>query len=162
MHAMNQVALQDANHVEERILTFTLGAEEYGLDILQVQEIRNFGGVTRLPGVPRYIKGLIDLRGTIVPVMDLRARLDPEDAHAAEPVMVVLNHHGSMAALLVDAVSDVVALDPVTVRGVPNTTSSARDCFVSGLVTLDERMIILLDVAQLMGVTGLLEHAEAA
>lgn len=162
MHAMTQVSHHDADNGEERILTFTLGAEEYGLDILQVQEIRNLAGVTRLPGVPRHIKGVIDLRGTIVPVMDLRARLDPQDAHAAAPVMVVLNHHGSMAALLVDAVSDVVALDPTAVRGVPDTAASARDCFIRGLVTLDERMIILLDVAQLMGLTGLLEHAEAA
>ena len=133
-------------------LSFTLGAEHYGVDILKVQEIRGYDSVTRLPDAPDYIKGVINLRGTIVPVIDLRLKLRLEDArYDAFTVMIVLNVEDRVVGIVVDSVSDVIQLDPEDIREAPALSSTDLDTrFIRGLATLGERMVILMDIEALM------------
>lgn len=145
-------------------LSFTLGNEHYGVDILKVQEIRGYDAVTRVPDAPDYIKGVINLRGVIVPVVDMRLkfRLARADYNALT-VMIVLNVGGRVVGMVVDSVSDVVRLAPEQVRAVPEIGSTIDRQFLTGIGTLDERMLILLDIERLMRheIMGLVS-AEAA
>ena len=132
-------------------LSFTLGAEHYGVDILKVQEIRGYDAVTRVPDAPDYIKGVINLRGTIVPVIDLRLKLRLDNArYDAFTVMIVLNVEDRVVGIVVDSVSDVLQLRPEHISDVPDFDSSIeRDC-LEGLGTVAGRMLILLDIEKLM------------
>ena len=145
-------------------LTFALGSEEYGVDILKVKEIRGYDAVTRLPDAPDYIKGVINLRGTIVPVVDMRLKFRLERAeYTALTVMIVLNVADRVVGMVVDSVSDVVQLSAEQVRAVPEIGATIDRQFLTGIGTLDERMLILLDIERLMASTemGLLT-AQAA
>ena len=135
----------------DEFLTFALGNEEYGVDILKVQEIRGYDAVTRLPDAPDYIKGVINLRGVIVPVVDMRvkfhlARVD----YGPTTVMIVLNIGSRVIGMVVDSVSDVIRLEPAQVRAVPDIGGAIDRQFITGIGTLDERMLILLDIERLM------------
>ena len=132
-------------------LTFTLGAEEYGVDILKVQEIRGYGTVTRIPDAPEFIKGVINLRGTIVPVVDMRLkfRLGKADYNTLT-VMIILNVGGRVVGMVVDGVSDVVALAPAQIRPAPELGATVGAQFLTGIGTLDSRMLILVDIEKLM------------
>ncbi|NKF21718.1 chemotaxis protein CheW [Solimonas marina] len=133
-------------------LTFTLGGEEYGVDILKVQEIRGYDTVTRMPGAPDFMKGVINLRGTIVPVIDLRLKFGLGDAnYDAFTVMVILNIGKRIVGMVVDSVSDVIELDPEEMRPAPEFGSSIDTRFITGLGTRDDRMLILLDIEKLLG-----------
>lgn len=146
-------------------LTFTLGDEEYGVDILKVQEIRGYDQVTRLPGAPDFVKGAINLRGLIVPVVDMRLKFQLSEAKYDETtVMVILAVAGRTIGVVVDAVSDVIRLDPSQLRGVPDLGSAIDRQFLTGLGVVDERMLILLDIERLMTSEemGLVERAIAA
>ena len=130
-------------------LTFVLGEEEYGVDILRVQEIRSYDAVTRLPDAPDYIKGVINLRGIIVPVIDMRLKFRLQNAaYDALTVMIV---GGRVVGMVVDSVSDVVRLSGEQVRAVPEIGATIDRQFLTGIGTLDERMLILLDIERLMG-----------
>jgi purine-binding chemotaxis protein CheW len=143
----NAAALQEA----DEFLTFALGKEEYGVDILKVQEIRSYEGVTRLPDAPDYIKGVINLRGTIVPVIDMRLKFRLENAdYSALTVMIVLSVAGRVVGIVVDSVSDVVRLGGEQIRAVPEIGATIDSQFLTGIGTLDERMLILLDIERLM------------
>ena len=132
-------------------LTFALGSEEYGVDILKVKEIRGYDAVTRLPDAPDYIKGVINLRGTIVPVIDMRLKFRLERAeYTALTVMIVLNVADRVVGMVVDSVSDVVQLGAEQVRAVPEIGATIDRQFLTGIGTLDERMLILLDIERLM------------
>ncbi|MDQ3205186.1 MAG: chemotaxis protein CheW [Pseudomonadota bacterium] len=132
-------------------LTFALGEEEYGVEILKVQEIRGYDSVTRLPDAPDYIKGVINLRGTIVPVIDMRLKFRLAKAeYNALTVMIVLNVADRVVGMVVDSVSDVVRLEPEQVRTVPELGATIDRQFLTGIGTLDERMLILLDIERLM------------
>ena len=132
-------------------LTFALGSEEYGVDILKVKEIRGYDAVTRLPDAPDYIKGVINLRGTIVPVVDMRLKFRLERAeYTALTVMIVLNVADRVVGMVVDSVSDVVQLNAEQVRAVPEIGATIDRQFLTGIGTLDERMLILLDIERLM------------
>jgi purine-binding chemotaxis protein CheW len=132
-------------------LTFALGSEEYGVDILKVKEIRGYDAVTRLPDAPDYIKGVINLRGTIVPVVDMRLKFRLERAeYTALTVMIVLNVADRVVGMVVDSVSDVVQLAAEQVRAVPEIGATIDRQFLTGIGTLDERMLILLDIERLM------------
>jgi purine-binding chemotaxis protein CheW len=132
-------------------LTFALGSEEYGVDILKVKEIRGYDAVTRLPDAPEYIKGVINLRGTIVPVVDMRLKFRLERAeYTALTVMIVLNVADRVVGMVVDSVSDVVQLGAEQVRAVPEIGATIDRQFLTGIGTLDERMLILLDIERLM------------
>src|SRR5690349_6510612 len=132
-------------------LTFTLGAEEYGVDILKVQEIRGYGTVTRIPEAPEFVKGVINLRGTIVPVVDMRLkfRLGSADYNTFT-VMIVLNVANRVVGMVVDSVSDVVALTPSQIRPAPELGSTVGAQFLTGIGALDQRMLILVDIERLM------------
>ena len=144
-------------------LTFALGEEEYGVDILKVQEIRGYDSVTRLPDAPDYIKGVINLRGTIVPVVDMRLKFRLEKAeYTAVTVMIVLNVGERVVGMVVDSVSDVVRLSPEQMRAVPEIGATIDRQFLTGIGTLDERMLILLDIERLMTSPEMGLVAEAA
>jgi purine-binding chemotaxis protein CheW len=145
-------------------LTFALGSEEYGVDILKVKEIRGYDAVTRLPDAPDYIKGVINLRGTIVPVVDMRLKFRLERAeYTALTVMIVLNVADRVVGMVVDSVSDVVQLGAEQVRAVPEIGATIDRQFLTGIGTLDERMLILLDIERLMTSTEMgLVTAQAA
>ena len=131
-------------------LTFTLGQEEYGVDILKVQEIRGYDAVTRLPDAPEYIKGVINLRGTIVPVIDMRVKFRLEAKVDALTVMIVLNVADRVVGMVVDSVSDVVQLSAEQIRSMPEVGTGIDRRFLTGIGALDERMLILLDIEGLM------------
>ena len=149
----------------DEYLTFTLGAEEYGVDILKVQEIRGVDQVTRLPDAPEFVKGVINLRGLIVPVVDMRLKFRLSQAVYDETtVMVVLVVAGRTIGVVVDGVSDVLQLDAAQVRPVPDLGSAIDRQFLTGLGVIGERMLILLDIERLMtsDEMGLVERAMAA
>lgn len=143
-------------------LTFTLGEEHYGVDILKVQEIRGYDAVTRLPDAPDYIKGVINLRGTIVPVIDLRLKLRLAQArYDSFTVMIVLNVEERVVGIVVDSVSDVVPLSGEQIRATPEFGAAVDTRCISGIGTLDDRMLILLDIETLLD-SAELAVAEAA
>ena len=154
-----------ANAAENEYLTFTLGSEEYGVDILKVQEIRGYDQVTRLPGAPEFVKGAINLRGLIVPVVDMRLKFQLSQAtYDDTTVMIVLSVAGRTIGIVVDGVSDVLRLQASQVRAVPDLGSAIDRKFLMGLGVVDERMLILLDIERLMTSEemGLVEQSLAA
>lgn len=140
-----------ANIALDEYLTFTLGDEEYGVDILKVQEIRGYDSVTRLPDAPPWIKGVVNLRGTIVPVVDLRIRFRlGQPTYDVFTVMIILNVRGRVIGMVVDSVSDVTQLDPGQVRAAPELGSGIDSRYIAGMGTVEQRMLILLDIERLM------------
>ena len=151
--------------VVEEYLTFTLADEEYGVDILKVQEIRGYDAVTRLPDAPDFIKGVVNLRGTIVPVVDMRLKFRLASAdYGPTTVMIVLHLGARVVGMVVDSVSDVVRLDGAQVRAVPELGAAIDRQFLTGIGTLEDRMLILLDIERLMtsAEMGLVAEAIAA
>jgi purine-binding chemotaxis protein CheW len=144
-------------------LAFRLGQEEYGVDILKVQEIRGHDPVTRIAAAPDFIEGIVNLRGIIVPIVDLRLRFGIATAEGQPRVVVILNIGGRIIGMVVDAVSDVVRLGPADIRPAPELGSTFGADFLLGLGTIDERMLILLDIDGLMssGELGLIERLAA-
>jgi purine-binding chemotaxis protein CheW len=147
-------------------LTFALGHEEYGVDILKVQEIRGYDTetVTRLPDAPDYIKGVINLRGTIVPVIDMRVKFHLNAKVDATTVMIVLNVADRVVGMVVDSVSDVVQLSAEQIRPMPEVGTGIDRRYLTGIGTIDERMLILIDIEGLMTSTemGLVADEVAA
>ena len=136
--------------VAGEFLTFTLGQEEYGVDILKVQEIRGYDAVTRLPDAPDYIKGVINLRGTIVPIIDMRVKVRLDAKVDATTVMIVLNVADRVVGMVVDSVSVVVELSGEQFRPMPDVGTGIDRRYLTGIGALDERMLILLDIEGLM------------
>jgi purine-binding chemotaxis protein CheW len=136
-------------------LTFKLGAEEYGIEILKVQEIRGYERPTRIANAPAFVKGVINLRGVIVPIIDLRARLElDEPTYDAFTVVIVLSLGARTVGAVVDAVSDVVELKAEQIKPPPELATAQQAGFITGIGTVkqgnDERMTILLDIDLLM------------
>ena len=136
-------------------LTFRLGAEEYGIDILRVQEIRSYEQPTRIANAPAFIKGVVNLRGVIVPIIDLRLKLGCETAeYNTFTVVVVLNVRGRVVGAVVDSVSDVLELGKDHIKPSPELNSSVDANFITGIGTIKngeaERMLILMDIEGLM------------
>ncbi|MFI4979448.1 MAG: chemotaxis protein CheW [Nevskiales bacterium] len=137
--------------VPDEFLTFTLGQEEYGVDILKVQEIRGYDTVTRIPEAPDFIKGVINLRGTIVPVVDMRLKFRLASAEYNEfTVMIILNVARRVVGMVVDGVSDVMQLGPGQIRPAPEFGSGVNTRFITGIGALEQRMLILIDIEKLM------------
>ena len=133
-------------------LAFTMGQEEYGLDILKVQEIRGYEAVTTLANAPPYFKGVINLRGVIVPVIDMRIRFNlGEPTYDQFTIVIVLNLGAAVVGMVVDSVSDVTTLAPDQIRPAPALGSAIGADYLIGLGTIDERMLILIDIDRLMG-----------
>jgi purine-binding chemotaxis protein CheW len=133
------------------VLVFILGAEEYGVDILKVQEIRGYEKVTPIPAAPEFLKGIVNLRGTIVPIVDLRVKFAlPDPRYDATTVVVILRVAGRVIGMVVDAVSDVVRLAPNDVKQAPQLGSIVDSSVLAGLATQGERMVMLLDIEKLL------------
>ncbi len=139
-----------------QMLTFCLAEETYGVDILRVKEIRGWSPVTRIPQSPRHVLGVLNLRGAIVPIIDLRTRFDLPTAEFT-PVTVIIvisvkTADGSKeCGLVVDSVSDVVDLDPSALRPAPDLAGNASSEYIESLATVDSGMLILLNVDDLVG-----------
>lgn len=148
----NQGRVQSAG---DEYLSFRLGDEDYGVDILRVQEIRGWEAVTRIPNSPDYVKGVLNLRGSIVPIFDMRQRLGMEPRqYSKNTVVIVLRIQGDQGernmGVVVDEVSDVVTTHKESIRSTPEFGGSNATEFISGLTDADDRMIILLDVDKLL------------
>jgi purine-binding chemotaxis protein CheW len=132
-------------------LTFTLGLEEYGIDILKVQEIRGYEAVTRIANAPPFIKGVINLRGVIVPIVDLRIKFNLSDpSYDQFTVVIILNIGKRVMGIVVDGVSDVIQLSSDSMHPAPEFGSILDTRYILGLGTVEERMIIMVDIEQLM------------
>jgi len=138
-------------HGPAEYLTFTLGQEEYGIDILKVQEIRGYDTVTHIANAPAFIKGVINLRGVIVPIVDMRIKF-----HVGDPtyndftVVIIINVLGRVIGMVVDGVSDVVALSPEQIKPAPEMGATLDTHYITGLGTLNDQMLILVDIEKLM------------
>lgn len=132
------------------LLTFQLANQEYSIDIMSVREIRGWTKATPLPHAPTYMKGVINLRGTVLPVMDLALRLSLEPHEpTGRNVIIVVKHEDSMTGLLVDAVSDIVALKTQDLQAAPEVQSADGHNVISALTLIDERMIRVLDLGSI-------------
>lgn len=141
---------QDAVPVLQQ-LTFDLAGEEYGVEILAVREIRGWSRVTRIPQTPAYLLGVLNLRGAIVPIMDLRLRFGLErESYGDNTVVIIVALGERLFGIVVDAVSDVIDIDPASVKPVPDMGAVVDTRYLKGLATHVERMVMLLDVEKLM------------
>jgi purine-binding chemotaxis protein CheW len=132
-------------------LAFTLGDEGYGIDILKVQEIRGYETVTKIANTPDFIKGVINLRGIIVPLVDMRIKFRlPQVVYNEFTVVIVLNVCGRVIGMVVDGVSDVFELTPELIHAAPEFGSSMDTQYLVGLGTVDDHMVILVDIERLM------------
>ena len=143
--------LAGTSAIGSEFLTFTLGNEEYGMDILKVQEIRGYDAVTTIANTPEFIKGVINLRGTIVPIVDLRIKFHLGTVEYNQlTVVIILNLGHRVVGIVVDSVSDVLALTPEQIRPAPDLSAGLDTRYLMGLGTLGERMLILVDIEKLM------------
>ncbi len=135
----------------QQFLTFNLAEEFYGVDILKVQEIKGYTAVTRIPNTPEYLKGVLNLRGTIVPIVDLRMKFG---MGATQPssftVVVVVNVRNRVMGFLVDAVSDVLDLDAKEIQAPPELGSTVDITFVKGIGSSNDHLVTLLDIDRVL------------
>jgi purine-binding chemotaxis protein CheW len=157
MQAANEVirkqglAAMSSSEGSSEFLTFTLGREEYGIDILKVQEIRGYNAVTAIANAPAFVKGVINLRGTIVPIVDLRIKFNLDQVvYDQITVVMILNIMSRVVGAVVDSVSDVLRLNPEQIRAAPEFGSGMDTKYITGIGAVDERMLILIDIEKLM------------
>ncbi len=132
-------------------LTFTLGKEEYGIDILTVQEIRGYDAVTTIANMPEFIKGVVNLRGIIVPIVDMRIKFSLGDVTYDDmTVVIILNVADRVVGMVVDGVSDVISLNESQIKDAPEFGAVLDTQYLKGLGVIDERMLILIDIENLM------------
>jgi purine-binding chemotaxis protein CheW len=141
----------DRDIAGQEFLAFTLGKEEYGIDILKVQEIRGYETVTRIANAPDFIKGVVNLRGIIVPIVDMRIKFNlGEPTYDQFTVVIILNVAGRVVGMVVDSVSDVTTLSLEQIKPAPEMGTALNTDYLIGLGTIDERMLILVDIDKLM------------
>ncbi len=140
-----------ATNIAQEYLTFTLGNENYAIDILTVKEIRGYESVTKIANAPPFIKGVINLRGDIVPIVDLRLKFDVGNVTYDEfTIVIVLHIHSRIVGIVVDGVSDVVTLSRDQLRPPPDFGVAFNSNYLLGLATVNEQMIILVDIEKLI------------
>jgi purine-binding chemotaxis protein CheW len=149
-------AAKSQDPATQQVLTFELGTETYGVEILRVREIRGWTSVTRIPHAPAHVLGVLNLRGSIVPVLDLRMRFELERAEYTKvTVIIVLSVHSPAGrrevGVVVDAVSDVIAVNFADVKEAPDLGLSASTEYIRGLIPVANRMVVLLDIDRLVG-----------
>jgi len=152
------------NVISRQFLAFRLGGEEYGIDLLKVQEIRGYENVTRIANAPDYIKGVVNLRGTIVPIVDMRLRFNLGDpVYDQFTVVIVLNIGRRVIGMVVDSVSDVTTLAPEQIQSAPDMGTTFDADYLMGMGTVGERMLILIDIEGLLSSAdmGLVEVVSA-
>ena len=145
-------------------LAFTLGQEEYGVSIQKVQELRGYDAVTQIANAPEFIKGVVNLRGIIVPIIDMRIKFNlGTPTYDQFTVVVILNINSRVVGMVVDSVSDVITLTPEQIKPAPEMGTAFNTDYLIGLGTLDERMLILVDIDKLMSSSemGLIEKIAA-
>src|SRR5690554_5417321 len=153
MHNPLETDLDKNDASGQEYLVFTLAAQEYGIDILKVQEIRGYDAqtVTRIANVPSFIKGVTNLRGVIVPIVDMRIKFNLDSVeYNHETVVVILNLVSRVVGIVVDGVSDVLILQASQISAAPNFGTALSTEYLTGIGTLDERMLILVDIEKLM------------
>ena len=133
-------------------ITFAIGNDQYGVDIMSVREIKEWSNVTHLPKQPEYMRGVLNLRGAVLPIIDLRCRFgqgltDCTPTH----IIIIVQVEGRQIGLLADRVLDIVSFERADVQPVPNVARSAQARFLAGLVTVDKAMIALIDLPNLLG-----------
>jgi purine-binding chemotaxis protein CheW len=145
-------AAPNAEAPRSEFLTFRLGAENYGIEILKVQEIRGYEQPTTIANAPAFIKGVINLRGVIVPILDLRVKFQlPEARYDEFTVVIVLNVARRVVGVVVDSVSDVLSLEADAIRATPEFASATFDTqYITGLAEVDGAMLIMLDIEKLL------------
>lgn len=150
----------------QEYLTFTLGNEEYAIDILSVQEIRNYEKPTQIANAPAFIKGVVNLRGTIVPIVDMRIKFDTGSAeYTAFTVVIILHINNRLIGIVVDNVSDVTSMQTTDIRPAPEFGAAVDTSYIRGVASLDGRSLIVVNIARLMQagdmalVDGAREHA---
>ena len=166
--SQEQAAITTSNSVNphtsqmaNEFLTFRLGSEEYGIEILKVQEIRGYDAITQIANAPEFIKGVVNLRGIIVPIIDMRIKFRLGSATYDQfTVVIILNVAGRVMGIVVDGVSDVITLGLEQMRPVPGLGSVIDTEYIMGLGTVDERMLILIDIEKMMSSSdmGLIEQ----
>jgi len=154
-HVARHEAARAASQQGGEFLTFRLGTEEYGIDILKVQEIRSYEPPTRIANSPSFIKGVVNLRGVIVPIVDLRLKLGCDSAeYNGFTVVIVLNVRGRVVGAVVDSVSDVLELNRDHIKPAPEMSSAVDTGFITGIGCVkngeEQRMLILMDIEGLM------------
>ena len=157
---------KDDNGDGQQYLTFTVGAEEYGVDIMTVREIRGWTETTRLPNSPDFMRGVMNLRGLIIPIFDLRARFARQLTDAnAKHVVIILAVKERNIGILVDAVSDILTVNASEIKPAPEIevkdASQFRGDYISGLISLEDRMVVLLTVEHLFD-ESVMKQAQAA
>ncbi len=154
--ATTEIAGNITGQTLNEFLTFQLGSEEYGMDILKVQEIRGYDSITQIANAPEFIKGVVNLRGIIVPIIDMRIKFKLGNAEYDQfTVVIILNVSGRVMGIVVDGVSDVISLDMDQMRATPEFGSVIDTEYIMGLGTVEERMLILIDIEKLMGSTDM-------
>ncbi|MDO8334418.1 MAG: chemotaxis protein CheW [Nitrosomonas sp.] len=149
------------SQMANEFLTFRLGREEYGIEILKVQEIRSYDAITQIANAPEFIKGVVNLRGIIVPIIDMRIKFRLGSATYDQfTVVIILNVAGRVMGIVVDGVSDVITLGTEQMRPAPGLGSAIDTEYIMGLGTVDERMLILIDIEKMMSSSdmGLIEQ----
>jgi len=150
------VVLSATLNAIREFLAFKLGSEEYGIDILRVQEIRSYEQPTRIANAPTHVLGVVNLRGVIVPIVDMRVKFNLEQkAYDSFTVVIVLNIGSRVVGMVVDGVSDVITLAPDQLRPVPQFNSAIDSDHLLAIGAVDERMLILLDIEKLMQSPGM-------
>jgi purine-binding chemotaxis protein CheW len=146
---------ESATHGLVQYISFAVGNEQYGIDIMSVREIKGWSGITILPKQPEYVRGVMNLRGVIVPIFDLRCRFGLGLSEATPShVVIIVQIGGRMVGLLADRVLDIINCDAEQVQPVPRVTQASRLDFLSGLVTIDGTMIALIDLPNLLALPG--------
>lgn len=149
--ASRNTLTEDHASVGHEFLSFTLGQQEYGIDILKVQEIRGYEAVTRIANAPEFIKGVVNLRGIIVPILDMRIKFNlGTPSYDDLTVVIILNIAGRVVGIVVDGVSDVTILNDDQIKPPPEMGTALNTDYLIGLGTLADRMLILIDIDQLM------------
>jgi purine-binding chemotaxis protein CheW len=147
----NKAAAGDEGGYAQEFLTFTLGPEEYAIDILKVQEIRGYEQPTTIANAPSFLKGVINLRGIIVPIVDMRIKFGVGKAdYTPFTVVIILSIGGRVVGIVVDGVSDVTSLKSEQIRPAPEFAATVDTRYINGLGTLGERMLIVVDIEKLM------------
>lgn len=150
--------MQNANHLSDgtiaagvqQFISFTIGAEEYGVDIMAIREIKGWTATTELPNTPTYLRGVINLRGAIIPIFDLRARFEGRLTEtSARHVIIVVSVSDRVIGILVDAVADIITVAAADIQPIPDLERKEQATFLTGLVTVEGRMVALLDLHHL-------------
>lgn len=150
-HAANSKGSGEEVGLTQEYLTYRLGVEEYAIDILKVQEIRGYETPTSIANAPSFLKGVINLRGIIVPIVDLRIKFNVGQAdYTPFTVVIIININSRVIGIVVDSVSDVTMLSPTQIRAAPEFAATVDTKYITGLATMDNRMLIVINIEQLI------------